>query len=66
MKVLVTGATGLIGSSLVPLLMTHGHEVFRLVRRQPTEANDIPWDPAKGTVHAARLGRTRCPGPPRW
>lgn len=55
MKVLVTGATGLVGQELIPLLTTGGHEVFRLVRRSPTEANDIPWDPSKGEVHKARL-----------
>ena len=55
MKVLVTGATGLVGSSLGPLLTTQGHELFRLVRKAPSEANDIPWDPAAGTLHAARL-----------
>jgi hypothetical protein len=55
MKVLVTGATGLIGRRLVPLLTAQGHEAFRLVRREPTEANDIPWDPAAGMLHPARL-----------
>lgn len=55
MKVLITGATGLVGSALVPLLTTTGHEVSRLVRSQPTEPNDIPWDPAQGILHPARL-----------
>lgn len=55
MRVLVTGATGLVGQSLGALLKTQGNEVFRLVRRSPTEANDIPWDPASETIHAARL-----------
>lgn len=55
MKILVSGATGLVGQELIPLLTTGGHEVFRLVRRNPTEANDIPWDPHKGEIHKARL-----------
>lgn len=55
MKVLITGATGLIGRQLAPLLSTQGYEVFRLVRREPTEANDIPWNPATGMLHPARL-----------
>jgi uncharacterized protein (TIGR01777 family) len=55
MKVLVSGASGLVGRALLPLLTTNGHEVFRLVRSNPSEANDIPWDPQQGTVHPARL-----------
>jgi uncharacterized protein (TIGR01777 family) len=55
MKVLVTGATGLVGRHLVPFLTTQGHEVFRLVRTEPREANDIAWDPQTGMVLAARL-----------
>lgn len=55
MKVLVTGSTGLVGKELTPLMTTSGHEVFRLVRSNPTDANDIPWDPAKGEVHKARI-----------
>jgi uncharacterized protein (TIGR01777 family) len=55
MKVLITGATGLVGKALSPLLTTSGHEVSRLVRSQPQEANDIPWDPAGGVISTAAL-----------
>lgn len=55
MKILVTGATGLIGRELTTLLTTAGHEVFRLTRKPPTEANDITWNPAAGTIPKARL-----------
>lgn len=55
MKVLVSGATGLVGSALVPFLTTGGHEVSRLVRGTPKEAQDIPWDPTTATVYPARL-----------
>lgn len=47
MRVLVSGATGLIGSSLVAYLETQGHEVLRLTRR-PARAGDLAWDPAAG------------------
>lgn len=42
MKVLVTGATGYVGSRLVPELVEHGHEVFAAVRRDGA-ADTFPW-----------------------
>lgn len=51
MKVLVTGASGLIGSSLCPLLNTSGHTVLRLTRRKTSVSlNEIEWNPASGTL----------------
>jgi uncharacterized protein len=45
MKIVVTGASGLIGSALVPHLQARGHEVIRLVRRPPEAANEVRWQP---------------------
>lgn len=42
MRVLVTGATGYVGSRLVPELLEHGHQVFAAVRRQGA-VDDYPW-----------------------
>ena len=58
MKIAITGASGLIGSALVPHLRTQGHEVMRLVRRPSTAADEITWDPKAGTVDLARLQGT--------
>lgn len=55
MKVLVTGATGLVGSELVPFLSRQGHDVYRLTRSKPREANDISWDPLRGQIPKARI-----------
>jgi hypothetical protein len=55
MKVVVTGASGLIGSALVESLLIHGHEVVRLVRRAPSASDEARWDPAAGTVDDAAL-----------
>jgi uncharacterized protein len=50
MRVAVTGASGLIGTALVPHLRSVGHEVVRLVRRPATSADEVTWDPKAGTV----------------
>lgn len=55
MKIVVSGASGLIGSALVPLLRDGGHDVLTLVRGQPRDATEIRWDPAAGQLDAARL-----------
>jgi len=49
--VLVTGATGLIGRALCPLLQASGHQVRSLSR----SAGDYRWDPAQGHLDAAAL-----------
>ncbi len=55
MRVAVTGASGLIGSALVPHLRSSGHDVLRLVRRPTSSADEITWDPTTGTVDLSRL-----------
>jgi uncharacterized protein (TIGR01777 family) len=56
MKILVTGATGLVGTALVPKLKAAGHEVYKLVRREPNRAaGEILWNPAQGTIDAESL-----------
>jgi len=55
MKVAITGASGLIGSSLVPHLRAGGHDVLRLVRRAAASPDEVTWDPTRGTVDVARL-----------
>jgi len=44
-KIAVTGASGLIGSTLVPQLQADGHEVIRLVQRTPRAAEEHRWSP---------------------
>src|SRR5262245_38024358 len=56
MKILVSGASGLIGAALVPFLTTGGHTVTRLVRSQPRPGvNAILWDPEHGVHDPASL-----------
>ncbi|MGK5594934.1 MAG: TIGR01777 family oxidoreductase [Parachlamydiaceae bacterium] len=44
MKILIGGATGFIGSALVPFLRKHGHEVIILTRKKE-KSDGIFWDP---------------------
>ena len=55
MRVAVTGASGLLGSALVPSLRAAGHEVVRVVRRAARASDEVGWDPAAGTIDAAAL-----------
>ncbi len=49
MKVLITGATGLLGSALVPYLRDQGFHVTRLVRYHNELSDDkILWNPNSG------------------
>jgi uncharacterized protein (TIGR01777 family) len=54
MQVLVTGATGFIGSHLVPFLAGRGHAVQRVTRR-PSHPGDVAWNPAHGEIDAGSL-----------
>ena len=49
MNVLISGATGLIGSALVPELEANRHTITRLSRSR-SGANTVRWDPSAGTI----------------
>ncbi|WP_036323829.1 TIGR01777 family oxidoreductase [Microbispora sp. ATCC PTA-5024] len=55
MTIAVTGSSGLLGSALVRALRAEGHEVRRLVRREPAEPDERFWDPMRGLVDPACL-----------
>ena len=55
MRIAVTGASGLIGSALLPELRAAGHDVITLVRRTPRADGEVGWDPQAGTVDEAGL-----------
>ena len=45
MRVLISGASGLIGTELVARLKSEGHEAVRLVRRAAVSSDEISWAP---------------------
>ena len=55
MDVVVSGASGLIGSALSDELHRAGHRVRRLRRGGITDGDDIGWDPAAGLIDAPAL-----------
>ena len=55
MKVVLTGASGLLGRALVSSLRDDGHAAIRLVRRPPAAADEAQWDPQSGHVDPAAL-----------
>jgi uncharacterized protein (TIGR01777 family) len=56
-RILISGASGLVGKSLAAFLSSGGHLVARLVRgvADSKREDQIPWDPASGTLDPAVL-----------
>lgn len=55
MRIVVAGSHGFIGSALLPLLRSGGHDVRVLVRRPAGARGEIAWDPDAGTLDPAAL-----------
>ena len=56
MRVAMSGSSGLVGSAVAPALAGAGHEVVRLVRRDPAKGEKaVRWDPDRGVIDAAGL-----------
>ncbi|NRA00996.1 MAG: TIGR01777 family protein [Myxococcales bacterium] len=56
LRVAITGASGLVGRALTAFLLTGGHRVDRVLRRQPEAGTtDLRWDPAAGELDPAPL-----------
>ena len=55
MRVLISGASGMIGSALARSLRDGGHAVMRLERGGTSDAGRVAWDPLAGTIDRAGL-----------
>ena len=54
MKIAIAGASGLIGSALIPILQSDGNQITRLVRSSP-KAGEIEWHPNQDEVSSRSL-----------
>lgn len=55
MKVIISGASGLVGTELVSFLTERGHSIQRLVRLESTASGEISWNPESGTIDKKAL-----------
>lgn len=56
MRILISGASGFIGSTLADKLTSSGHRVIRLTRRPVSRGQDaVQWDPESGRLEPADL-----------
>lgn len=55
--VLVSGASGLIGSQVCALLTTGGHTVRTLVRRETRSTGEARWSPRHGSIDQGAVDR---------
>jgi uncharacterized protein (TIGR01777 family) len=50
LRILVSGASGFIGTELVAQLEAEGHTVLRLVRAKPKHPGEVLWSPSTGEL----------------
>lgn len=55
MAIIVTGASGLLGSALTAALRAEGERVVALVRRAPRDEDEVFWNPADGVLDTDSL-----------
>lgn len=56
LQIVLSGASGLVGTALIPVLAAGGHTVRRLVRGAPRlSEGEIGWDPEGGRLQPADL-----------
>lgn len=57
LRVLIAGASGMVGTELQRQLRAEGHTVLTLVRRAPRGESEFSWSPGSGVVDGAVFDR---------
>ena len=55
MRIVMAGASGLLGTHMSAAFRSAGHDVVALVRRKPASGSEIRWDPAAGRLDPRAL-----------
>ncbi|WP_461190360.1 TIGR01777 family oxidoreductase [Arthrobacter sp. Z4-13] len=55
MRIVIAGASGLLGTHMSATFRGDGHEVVSLVRREPASAAEVRWNPAAGELDPTAL-----------
>ncbi|WP_018134377.1 TIGR01777 family oxidoreductase [Acaricomes phytoseiuli] len=55
MRILISGASGMLGTAIAKLARSHGHDVISLVRRDSHSPQEISWDPSSGSLDPVAL-----------
>lgn len=55
MRIVIAGASGVVGSALSLFLQSAGHKVLHLLRVTPKDPQDLFWDPEKGIIQQEKL-----------
>jgi len=55
MKIGITGASGMVGSSLSQFILAEGHQVKRFVRRETRSSDEIFWNPETSELEVESL-----------
>jgi uncharacterized protein (TIGR01777 family) len=66
MNILMTGATGLVGTVLVKTFTAEGHAIYRLTRAETSKSNakgpgvfDVPWNPSSSEISGSVISGPR-------
>lgn len=57
-RIVIAGASGMIGTPLAALLRAQGHAVHTLVRREPRDGTEHQWAPDKATIDSGIIDHT--------